>query len=133
MRAVVIALLALVAASLKRPDDCSDGRLCPAGSRCDSLAGGVLPEWTSAAPLDLYGPVRGEPFPIPPAPVSRINPAYLRARVAVRTREPPGPWRRSRPGGSNASNSLQTDGSLTRRAVAAQGFVLQPVLELRAE
>ena len=55
-----------------------------------SLAGGVLPEWTSAAPLDLYGPVRGEPFPIPPAPVSRINPAYLRARVAVRTREPPG-------------------------------------------
>src|SRR5215207_4183407 len=38
MRAVVIALLALVAACLERPDECADGRLCPAGSRCDGRA-----------------------------------------------------------------------------------------------
>ena len=40
--------------------------------------------------LHSYGPVRGEPFPIPAAPLSRIKPAYLRARVPVRTREAPG-------------------------------------------
>jgi lipoprotein-anchoring transpeptidase ErfK/SrfK len=57
---------------------------------CASLVGGVFPEWAGAAPVGLYGPVRGEPFPIPAAPLSRINPAYLRARVAVRTREAPG-------------------------------------------
>ena len=38
----------------------------------------------------LYGPVRGEPFPIPAAPLSRINPAYLRTRVLYEGREPPG-------------------------------------------
>lgn len=38
----------------------------------------------------LYGPVRGEPFPIPAAPLSRINPAYLRTRVLYDGREPPG-------------------------------------------
>ena len=38
----------------------------------------------------VYGPIRDEPFPIPAAPLSRINPAYLRMRVAVETREPPG-------------------------------------------
>jgi lipoprotein-anchoring transpeptidase ErfK/SrfK len=57
---------------------------------CASLAGAVLTEYADAAPLGLYGPVRGEPFPIPAAPLSRINPAYLRARVSVRTGEPPG-------------------------------------------
>ena len=55
-----------------------------------AIAGALVPEWAGAAPVELYGPVRGEPFPIPPAPLSRINPAYLRARVAVRTREPAG-------------------------------------------
>jgi lipoprotein-anchoring transpeptidase ErfK/SrfK len=57
---------------------------------CASLAAGLLPREASAQSVGLYGPVRGEPFPIPAAPLSRINPAYLRARVAVRTREPPG-------------------------------------------
>jgi lipoprotein-anchoring transpeptidase ErfK/SrfK len=38
----------------------------------------------------IYAPVRGEPFPIPAAPLSRIDPRYLRARVAYPTREPPG-------------------------------------------
>jgi lipoprotein-anchoring transpeptidase ErfK/SrfK len=37
-----------------------------------------------------YGPIRGEPFPVPAAPLGRINPAYLRARVAVRTGQAPG-------------------------------------------
>ena len=55
-----------------------------------SLAAAALPERAEAAPTGLYGPVRGEPFAIPAAPLSRINPAYLRARVAVRTGEPPG-------------------------------------------
>jgi len=57
---------------------------------CASLAGAGLPTEAGAALADLYGPVRGEPFPIPAAPLSRINPAFLRARVAVRTREAPG-------------------------------------------
>jgi lipoprotein-anchoring transpeptidase ErfK/SrfK len=38
----------------------------------------------------VYGPVRGEPFPIPAAPLSRIDPRFLRARVAYPSREPPG-------------------------------------------
>jgi lipoprotein-anchoring transpeptidase ErfK/SrfK len=60
------------------------------GGACAGLAGALLPEGATAAPAGLYGPVRGEPFPIPAAPLGRINPAYLRARVAVRTREAPG-------------------------------------------
>src|SRR5918999_1666771 len=60
------------------------------GGACASLAGALLPERATAAPAGLYGSVRGEPFPIPAAPLGRINPAYLRARVAVRTREAPG-------------------------------------------
>ena len=39
---------------------------------------------------DLYGAVRGEPFPIPAAPLARINPAYLRAQVYYSSTEPPG-------------------------------------------
>ena len=46
--------------------------------------GGAEPRYAS------YGPVRGEPFPIPAAPLSRINPAYLRTRVAYDGREAPG-------------------------------------------
>jgi lipoprotein-anchoring transpeptidase ErfK/SrfK len=38
----------------------------------------------------IYGPVTNEPFPIPPAPLSKINPAFLRTRVAYATTEPPG-------------------------------------------
>jgi lipoprotein-anchoring transpeptidase ErfK/SrfK len=60
------------------------------GGACASLAAAVLSERATAAPASLYGPVRGEPFPIPAAPLGRINPAYLRARVAVRTSEAPG-------------------------------------------
>src|SRR3954453_21540063 len=37
-----------------------------------------------------YGPVPGERFPVPAAPLSRINPAYLRARVAYASNEKPG-------------------------------------------
>jgi lipoprotein-anchoring transpeptidase ErfK/SrfK len=37
-----------------------------------------------------YGPVTGEPFPIPAAPLSRINPAFLRTRVNYQGRETPG-------------------------------------------
>jgi len=37
-----------------------------------------------------YGAVRGEPFPIPAAPLSRINPAYLRAQVYYSSSEAPG-------------------------------------------
>ena len=38
----------------------------------------------------LYGPVAGERFPIPAAPLSRINPAYLRTRVTYLRGEAPG-------------------------------------------
>jgi lipoprotein-anchoring transpeptidase ErfK/SrfK len=38
----------------------------------------------------VYGPVPGERFPVPAAPLSRINPAFLRARVAYSRGEPPG-------------------------------------------
>jgi lipoprotein-anchoring transpeptidase ErfK/SrfK len=34
--------------------------------------------------------VSGEPFPVPPAPLSRINAAFLRTRVAYTRAEPPG-------------------------------------------
>jgi lipoprotein-anchoring transpeptidase ErfK/SrfK len=37
-----------------------------------------------------YGPVPGERFPVPAAPLSRINPAFLRARVAYASNEKPG-------------------------------------------
>ena len=37
-----------------------------------------------------YGPVPGERFPVPAAPLSRINPAFLRARVAYASRNKPG-------------------------------------------
>ncbi len=38
----------------------------------------------------IYGPVPGERFPVPAAPLSRINPAFLRRRVAFPTQEAPG-------------------------------------------
>lgn len=38
----------------------------------------------------IYGPVAGEPFPVPAAPLSRINPAFLRTRVAYARGEAPG-------------------------------------------
>ncbi len=37
-----------------------------------------------------YGPVPGEPFPVPAAPLSRINPAFLRTRVAYASSHKPG-------------------------------------------
>ena len=37
-----------------------------------------------------YGPVPGERFPIPAAPLSRINPAFLRAHVAYASNHKPG-------------------------------------------
>src|SRR4051812_21445335 len=55
-----------------------------------SLAGIAFSSSASAQMASYYGPVRGGPSPLPAAPLSRINPAFLRARVAVRTREQPG-------------------------------------------
>ena len=49
----------------------------------------IEPEFESAA-TGPYGPVRGEPFPIPAAPLSRIDPAFLRRPVAYASSEPPG-------------------------------------------
>src|SRR4051794_16355560 len=37
-----------------------------------------------------YGPVSGERFPVPAAPLSRIHPAFLRARVAYASSHKPG-------------------------------------------
>jgi lipoprotein-anchoring transpeptidase ErfK/SrfK len=48
------------------------------------------PRGPAATEAGIYGPVRGEPFPIPAAPLSRIDPAFLRARVAYAGREEPG-------------------------------------------
>jgi lipoprotein-anchoring transpeptidase ErfK/SrfK len=39
---------------------------------------------------DAYGAVRGEPFPIPAAPLAHVNPAYLRAQVYYASGEAPG-------------------------------------------
>src|SRR4051794_9963983 len=36
----------------------------------------------SAAAVAEYGPVEGERFPVPAAPLARINPAFLRSEVA---------------------------------------------------
>jgi len=38
----------------------------------------------------IYGPIEGDPFPIPPVDLSRIDPAFLRAEVAYNSSEPPG-------------------------------------------
>jgi lipoprotein-anchoring transpeptidase ErfK/SrfK len=38
----------------------------------------------------LYGPVSGEPFPIPAVNLSRIGPSFLRAQVPYQSREPAG-------------------------------------------
>jgi len=38
----------------------------------------------------LYGPVEGEPFPLPAVDLRKINPAFLRAEVDYSSDEPPG-------------------------------------------
>jgi lipoprotein-anchoring transpeptidase ErfK/SrfK len=38
----------------------------------------------------MYGPIEGEPFPIPTVKLSEVNGAYLRKEVDYETREPPG-------------------------------------------
>jgi lipoprotein-anchoring transpeptidase ErfK/SrfK len=38
----------------------------------------------------MYGPVSGEPFPVPAAPLSEIDPVYLRTVVSYPSNEPPG-------------------------------------------
>jgi lipoprotein-anchoring transpeptidase ErfK/SrfK len=43
-----------------------------------------------AAAAALYGPVHGEPFAVPAAPLAQISPAFLRARVVYATGQPPG-------------------------------------------
>ena len=44
----------------------------------------------SAVASAAYGPVSGERFPVPAAPLSRINPAFLRTRIAYARNEAPG-------------------------------------------
>lgn len=38
----------------------------------------------------LYGPVAGEPFPVPGVPLAQVNPNYLRRVVSYPSNEPPG-------------------------------------------
>jgi len=56
--------------------------------------GELFEEPIAARPLAVasaaYGPVSGERFPVPAAPLSRINPAFLRAQVAYARNEAPG-------------------------------------------
>ncbi|WP_020174446.1 L,D-transpeptidase [Methyloferula stellata] len=42
------------------------------------------------APAGHYGPVAGEPFPVPGIKLAQIDKAYLRTEVAYATTEPPG-------------------------------------------
>ncbi|MDE2364108.1 MAG: L,D-transpeptidase, partial [Hyphomicrobiales bacterium] len=55
---------------------------------CAASAATAAPASESARAL--YGPVSGEPFPVPPVNLSRIGPAFLRAQVDYATREPAG-------------------------------------------
>ena len=43
-----------------------------------------------SGPGGMYGPMAGEPFPVPAINLSTIDPAFLRTRVAYATTEPPG-------------------------------------------
>ena len=38
----------------------------------------------------MYGPVAGEPFPVPAVPMSEVDPNYLRSAVSFPSNEPPG-------------------------------------------
>jgi lipoprotein-anchoring transpeptidase ErfK/SrfK len=38
----------------------------------------------------MYGPVAGEPFPVPAVPMSEVDPNYLRRAVSLPSNEPPG-------------------------------------------
>ena len=49
-------------------------------------AGGAI----SARHLAMYGPIYGEPFPIPAVNLAQIKPEFLRTEVADPTGEPPG-------------------------------------------
>jgi lipoprotein-anchoring transpeptidase ErfK/SrfK len=49
-----------------------------------------IPAEPRAVATAAYGPVPGERFPVPAAPLSRINPAFLRARVAYASKYKPG-------------------------------------------
>jgi lipoprotein-anchoring transpeptidase ErfK/SrfK len=44
----------------------------------------------TAAHLAMYGPLHGEPFPVPAVNLAQIQPEFLRAEVADPTGEPPG-------------------------------------------
>ena len=49
----------------------------------DQQSDSPTPAEPRAVATAAYGPVPGERFPVPAAPLSRINPAFLRARVAT--------------------------------------------------
>ena len=49
----------------------------------------AIPPGTAGYEL-MYGPVMGEPFPIPAVDLSRIDPAYLRREITYPTPEAPG-------------------------------------------
>ncbi|MPZ39533.1 MAG: L,D-transpeptidase family protein [Rhizobiales bacterium] len=50
-----------------------------------SYGPGVSPQYRG-----MYGPVAGEPFPIPAVPLSEVDPTYLRRPVSYPSNEPPG-------------------------------------------
>jgi lipoprotein-anchoring transpeptidase ErfK/SrfK len=49
-----------------------------------------VPSGDGEANAGIYGPVNNEPFPVPGVDLSKINPAFLRTRVAYASSEPPG-------------------------------------------
>ena len=54
----------------------------------DQQSDSPAPAEPRAVATAAYGPVPGERFPVPAAPLSRINPAFLRARVAYAKGKP---------------------------------------------
>ena len=79
----------------QQPVSGSFGQVAVAPAPSAPISNGELVEEPSAARPSAvasaaYGPVSGERFAVPAAPLSRINPAFLRARVAYARNEGPG-------------------------------------------
>ena len=71
----------------------SRGHTYPAAARAEELLdepASPIPAEPRAIATAAYGPISGERFPVPAAPLSRINPAFLRARVAYASNDKPG-------------------------------------------
>src|SRR5918993_970849 len=79
----------------QQPVSGSFGQVAVAPAPSAPIANGELVEEPiaarpSAVASAAYGPLSGERFPVPAAPLSRINPAFLRARVAYASSNKPG-------------------------------------------